>query len=267
MSPEQVDAIIDGERNPIYRSLWILLAYAGPRLSEALNLWRCDILPGSYSRFFSEIDMTGSPLVIFAHPSRSPYVGDVSPTKRGENRRTHLDRVWGLKPRPLQKSKKRPGWKGMLFFHDQWLLSWAYWTSELRAAEFARLGSEIRAIHRAGNLDLRHPYYFCNCRNPQALYEPLSIGAAEQAFDLACIRVGIEPHSTIGAHIHGFRHFYEWTLKHRLKLEPETRRIFLRHRSIDSQEDYGHRAVDTYHSLKEYYLSEETRHDDANQSR
>lgn len=267
MSPEQVDAIIDGERNVVYKSLWTLLAYAGPRLSEALNLWRCDVLPGSYSRYFSEIDMTGLPLVIFAHPSRSTYVGDVTSMKREETRRTYLNRIWGLKPRPFQSSKKRPGWKGMLFFNETWLLSWAYWTSKGRAAEFARLGSEIRAIHKLGNVDLRHPFYFCNSKHRDTLYQPLSVRAAEQAFDAACLRVGIEPHVTVGAHIHGLRHFYEWYMEWRLGLPPEKRQILLRHRSIRSQEAYGRRAVDTYHSLTKLYLPEKKGHDDTHESR
>src|SRR5690606_18053807 len=65
LSIKAINAIIDRESNLIFKALWIELAYAGPRLSEALNQWRCDVLDASFSKrlFNSEVE---GPLLIFA---------------------------------------------------------------------------------------------------------------------------------------------------------------------------------------------------------
>lgn len=250
LAASEVEALVNAERNPVYRALWLLLAYGGPRVSEALNLWRCDVLPGSYSKRFSTIDMTGQPFVIFAHPSYSTYVGDVQRIDRKVNRLRVLRERWGLQPRPDLATGRRVGWKGMMEFDGARRLSWAYWSDPARSREFAKAAADVRRLHADGKVDALHPYFFINSGIHGYRFEPLSIGSAESAFARACKRIGIEAHAVPGASIHGLRHFYKWTVRTHLGLSADVVQVLMRHRSISSQYDYGRRASDTFDALE-----------------
>lgn len=244
LSVEEVDAIIDREQNVAFKALWILLAYAGPRISEALNLWRCDVLDSSYARRLFNADVAG-PVIVFADPRESTYLGSFGRGLPSQTREEHLRRTFGLKPRPSLSDKRRAGWKGMSVFEPQQMLTHGTWTCSARASEFADLVTRLHDIHLAAKTDLKHPYLFINAKNIQYLGEPLKMGNVEKAFSRACKRAAIEPHSP-GASLHGLRHYYRWYATNILKLGEDIVQVMLRHRSPLSQRVYGKRTSDLF---------------------
>jgi integrase len=70
------------------------------------------------------------------------------------------------------------------------------------------------------------------------LGEPLKYSNVAKAFDRACQRVGLEPHVS-GRHVHGCRHYYDFTLETDLGLSPEYIQVMMHHKSIKSQQVYS----------------------------
>lgn len=247
MPSDEVEAIISHERNPVFQALWVLLAFGGIRISEALNIWVIDIMPGGMLRYFTRAVSTSEPLVILAHPAESRFTGDV---RGGANTREHvLKDVYGLSPRPLypQKHTMRAGWKGMMFNEPQLKLSWVYWSNPAQARRFASLASSILEMHDCYQTSHQHPYFFINAFNAVRLGAPVTYGNAQKAFERASRRVGLEPHA-LGRHLHGFRDFYLATLK-QLGISREYRQVMLHHCSPMSQDDYDKISVETHVSL------------------
>ncbi|MFC3326127.1 hypothetical protein [Mesorhizobium cantuariense] len=249
LSSEEVDAIIDLEKNFMLKALWIFLAFVGPRISEPLNMWVCDFLNPSDARKFFRTDLVG-PVAIFADPRKSKYVGHFDSRRAIQTRSEYLASKYGLKPRPdCEGKRKRVGWKGMMTFNSEWLVSHGTWNCRKRATQFAGLLDEIREFH----VDLAtsknsHPYLFVNAVNREFLGEPLQMSNVEKAFARACRRAGIEP-NTSGASLHGMRHYYKWYARNILELEEDIVQLMLRHISINSQRDYGKHAADIYDAM------------------
>jgi integrase len=250
LSVAEVDAIIDREQNVVFKALWILLAYAGPRISEALNMWRCDVLDRSYARRLFNADVAG-PLIVFADPSESTYLGSFGRGLPSQTREAHLRQAFGLKPRPRLSDKRRAGWKGMSVFEPQQMLTHGTWTCSARAAEFMDLVTKLHDVHWTAKTDLLHPYLFINVKNIRYLGGPLKKGNVEKAFSRACKRADIEPHSP-GASLHGLRHYYRWYATNVLKLGDDIVQAMLRHRSPLSQRVYGKRSSDLFEVMSEF---------------
>jgi len=248
MSREEVEAIIRAERSPMFKALWILLAFGGCRISEALNLWQIDVMPGSWSRHFGDLDASGQPFVLLADPAEGRFVGDIGNART--TRQDYLKDKYGRAPRSKLPSKhpERAGWKSMLVLSSEWNASWIYWIDGPTADAFSQLAVEIRAFHRRYKTSERHPYFFANMTRADSLGGLLKYRSAAKAFERACLRAGLDPHR-FHRNIHGFRHFYKWYAERELKLSPEIRQIMLHHRSIDSQVDYGRKAADVAEAL------------------
>ncbi|TPK85453.1 phage integrase family protein [Mesorhizobium sp. B2-4-17] len=248
LSQEAIDTLIDHERNFMFKALWILLAYVGPRISEPLNMWFCDFLsPTDASRFF-RTNLVG-PVPIFADPWDSKYVGYFDSRRAIQTRTDYLGK-YGLKPRPGSPDRRHsPGWKGMMTFNPKWLIAHGVWTCRKRAAEFADLLDQIREFHAEIAVTKgSHPYLFVNAKNREFLGEPLQLPNVEKAFGRACDRVGIDP-DTPGASLHGTRHYYKWYARHELGLDEEIVQLMLRHVSLASQRQYGKNATDIYDAM------------------
>lgn len=246
---DQIAAIVDRENNIMFRALWILLAFCGPRVSEALNLWICDILSAGYARRLFGTDIKG-PVVVFADPRASTYTGSFDPGNMIE-RETFLKRRYGLRPKPdAEGRKQRAGWKGMLTFNQELLITHGTWIDEQRAAEFADLVTRIRALHGDLGTQTRHPYLFVNSVYGKHCGAPTKIGNVEKAFARALERAGIERGSP-GAHLHGFRHYYAWFAEHELGMSEKDLQLMLRQVSPLSQREYGKRASDINNKMTE----------------
>lgn len=248
---QQMDDLIDAERNPMFRAAWCVLAAQGPRFSDLLHMWRCDILPPSLAaRFVPRPD--GHPFLIYAHPEQSIYTGESFDRRGVVNRKTVLaikyhgsvSRIHSTQP------NERLGWKSMLLF-DARKLSWGFWMVERYAREFERLLPTIWAFHDEHGTDRWHPYFFVNFRNAQHVAEPMTKQNLQRAYGAACRRVGLEPIMENGGHPHGSRHFCAWYAEAINGLDAAERQLVLRQRSQDSQEEYGRRLADLHTKMTE----------------
>lgn len=250
LSVEEMDALIDHEPNFMFKALWILLAYIGPRISEALNMYVCDVVDPGFARRLFLADIIG-PVTIFADPRKSKFLGS-DDGRRSIRKRTDYLAAYGLQPRPDYGGKSmRAGWKGMTVFNPEFLITHGTWNCEKRAAEFADLLDEIRALHADLGTGRLHPYLFVNAVNAEYLGEPLKMSNVKKAFARACLRAGIEPHS-LGASLHGCRHFYAWYGKYVLQINEETLQRRLRQKSPLSQRVYGKRGSDIQDAMNRF---------------
>lgn len=242
MPKEEVDAIVDAEQNIVFKALWIELAYGGVRISEALNHWLIDVMPSHLAPWFGSphLSVPRVPFVLLAHPSKSSFTGQLGLER--ETRAEFLARRYGLTGRNLldPKDPLYAGWKGMAYLKD-----WenvVFWIDQSKAREFFDLVVEIRELHRVHSIAGRHPYLYINAAHKRFLGAPLRYSNVADAFDRACHRVGLKPHRSRRS-LHGFRHFYKSYAQNELGLEREYVQMLLRHRSLESQNDYGRDAL------------------------
>ncbi|EKS31067.1 site-specific integrase [Afipia felis] len=258
MPQDEVDLIIGAEKNPSFKALWTLLAYGGMRVSEALNIWCVDIMPGSMIAQFERGFTQAEPLVILADPVESRFVGDFGDSSR--TRLKYLRDKYGLVPRPYYPDKHpmRAGWKSVLVSNKALSLSWVYWSEPQPAQEFLELTAMLLNLRRQHPTTTHHPYFFINTSNNEYGGQPLKYSNTMKAFERACVRVDLEPHMA-GRTLHGFRHFYRDNLRKRLKLPPEIIQVMMHHKSVVSQEDYGNCEYAFVHkALREAFARERT---------
>ncbi|MBO0902700.1 site-specific integrase [Jiella sonneratiae] len=251
----QVDELVDEEPNLVFRALWLLLAFGGIRVAEGLNVWNADVMPGHMSKFFGSSDMTGTPLVLLAHPTNSRYIDNPSASARsGPTRRTVLERKYGLVARPLlpKKDGLYAGWKGLVPYEGRNGDGFVYWIDPDRAKQFERLVGRIRDIRLMSGAGLRHPYLFVNGVDPETRGDPLRIKNVEAAFRRAVDRVGLTVGRSIPS-VHWLRHFYKARAKHELGLSDHDIQIMMHHASIVSQEEYGRRALNLHETLSRLF--------------
>jgi integrase len=238
MPRDDVDLIIDAEENLSFQALWILLAYGGIRVSEALNLWCGDIMPGSMIGQFEPGFTQADPLVVLADPIQSRFLGDFRDTSR--TRLEYLSAKYGLIPRPNHPDKHplRAGWKGMLVSNNHLLSSWVFSSYPEPARKFLELTAKLLNLRRQFPAADHHPYFFVNVANNKYCGEMLKCSNLVKAFERACRRVNLEPHLA-GRTVHGFRDFFKNTLEKRHKLRPEIIQVMMHHTNVTSQQDYG----------------------------
>lgn len=251
MPVHQAWDFIEAEKNPQLRMIWLLGFWGGPRISEQLNLWRSDVLPGECrSVLFDEDPFRQTCLVVLANPWQSTYCGDLG--NSNVTRSQFLMSRYGIRPRPDLKQfdggKYRSiwaGWKGMLETNDARHVSQVFWADLEAAEEYERLHQWLLDRHRqlAGALKREtwksHPFLHINLdTNSGSLGVPLKLSNVNKAFDRAAKRVGLTPHRG-GISIHGMRHFYKHYVKSVLKMGPSEIKLFMRHSREESQQLYG----------------------------
>lgn len=253
MPRHEIDLIIDGEKNSVFRCLWLLLAFGGIRVSEALNIWQVDVMPGRYGPHF-DAAIQDTLFILLAHPELSPFTGDF--VKVRGTRAQFLNATYGLIPRNLypEKHALRAGWKGMLESSRRWRAAWIYWIDNERAKDFAVAAQWVRKIHQEHQTSRVHPYFFVNGAHSTYVGDPLKYRNVEKAFYRACRRVGLEPHEG-GRNLHGFRHFYKRTLEFDLKVDRATLQLLMHHRSVTSQDHYGQSAADVHEILQKALIA------------
>jgi hypothetical protein len=248
MPEEEVWQIIGRERNPVYRALWLVGGFGGLRISEQLNAWQCDVLPASTRQLLFGYE--GSDILFLrADPMRSRYVGELGKSK--ETREQHLLAGYRMQPRCVL-NRKHPlyaGWKGTLYLQRELLLNEVFWLNPRAAALFAECASEIREFHRLHQTSKHHPWFYVNIADPTGDHRgsPLKISNVEAAWERACRRCDLQPHSW-GRKIHGLRHFYK-ALGKSMGFGPDQIQIMMGHRSIESQDNYGRSAIEISRQL------------------
>ncbi len=222
--------------------LWIELAFGGVRLSEALNHFVDDVLPGGLrSTLFPNDVASELPLVVLADPIGSSFVGSLE-TSSVEDRRQYLRRRFGLIPRPLRPRRGDPlhaGWKGMAHDDAGLMISQVYWSHPGWAREFWRLHRELLESRQAIPAPVRrsHPYLYIIDRPARSNFgEPLKVHTVEKAFARACERIGLQPYRS-KASPHGLRHAYRRQLR-LLGIPPRHVQRCMHHASPDAQDLY-----------------------------
>lgn len=246
MTVQQAWDVIDAERNPVYRMLWTLGFWGGPRISEQLNLWRLDVLPGACRRVLFRGDpFQDTCLVILANPWESTYCTSLGAASTA--RRQHLMDTFGLHPRPdlrhVEGGRYKAlwsGWKGMMETNEHRRISQIFWTSREASDEYERLHACLMERQSGLGLSRKHPYLYVNLdgRNVDAIGGPLKMSNVGKAWERAVSRVGLTPYR-FGASIHGMRHFYKEFVSTELGLGKKQVQLMMRHRAETSQDMYG----------------------------
>jgi hypothetical protein len=253
-SSDAVRAMIDSTESIVQRMMLIEGFYGGPRLSEELHKWRCDVLPGRLRKsIFQSDEPSFVPLVIHAHPSQSTYVGDDG--RHGADRGQVLRNKYGLVSRHLiDPDPMWAGWKGMAFDESTRCISQVYWSDLERAAEyealFRRLRSEIWPMVPDDILN-SHPYLYINdCPHQPEFGLPMKLSNGRKVFERAAARVGLDPQRFRDGS-HASRHFYKATLATSLKLTPEQIQLCMHHIWRFSQEAYGISIAEMHKALND----------------
>lgn len=240
----EVVETIRREPNPIYRCIFRLLAFGGPRISEALHMWQCDVLPRSLVGGGGEHDQDML-VVLLCHPSESSYVGKM--TKGGETRAQFLMRRHGLLPRHKIQGYRYVGWKSPVMIDANLKFSEVFWCDEDQERLFETDILAVQEFHSRNRTSRHHPYLFVNTHGGEGFGEPIAYSTARKALARAFRRVGLNP-GTAGRRLHGLRHLYKRQLDE-LGLPKTHMQIAMRHRRIESQESYGQLAADIRNSV------------------
>jgi hypothetical protein len=245
MSTAMVEDLIFSTQSITQRMAFILAAFGGPRISEILNLWRCDVMPGRLRPIlFADDEASEVPLVVLAHPSQSNYVGGTTPST--QDRLQFLRKNYGLKPRNLlEGDPMEAGWKGMLFDNDGLLISQIFWSDRSWARMFYELFQQLRDQVLPivpENVRKGHPYLIINDSHSRSEFgQPMKMSNVRKAFERACGRIKVDS-SRFHEGIHGLRHGYKASIE-RLGLTQEEVRKSMHHISISSQQQYGQSAA------------------------
>ncbi|WP_311031505.1 hypothetical protein [Mesorhizobium koreense] len=255
LTRDWIARLIRYEPNLTYKALWILLAFGGCRLSEALNIWATDVRSGYESTAFGCYDMTGMPFVLLAHPSRSRFIDSPRINLNiAITREEYLLSRYGSAARNLlpKSDKMRAGWKGVQPANGLLDLAWIYWIDPAMSVAFGELAGELRWFRqRSGAVD-RSPYLFVNTASMQYLGNPTRIASVEQALKRASDRIGgLESGRTPTPH--WLRYFYKNTARAELKLGPQQIQLMMHHASIESQEDYTKVIAGIRDAMQERY--------------
>lgn len=244
MSKAMVEDLIMATKSVSQRLVFIQAAFGGQRISEILNQWRCDVLPGRFRPVLFPDDVASDvPLIVLAHPSQSRYVGEV---RAGTNDRLqHLFRNYRLTPRNLlDGDPMEAGWKGMLFDNEDMLISQVFWADR----SWAKIHYELFQQQRDRLLPLvpdevrkSHPYLIINDdRRREEFGMAMKMSNIRKAFERACRRIGVDPDRFPKA-IHGLRHSYKSFLED-MGMDPEEVRKAMHHISVESQQEYAQSA-------------------------
>lgn len=241
MPPQLIEDMIQATPSIVQRMVFIQAAFGGQRISEILQLWRCDILPGRYRPvLFPDDKASAIPLVVLAHPSQSRYVGETRPDS--DDRLQHLARHYQTAPRNLLNGDSlKAGWKGMSYDNEELLISQVFWADRGWARMYYELFQQLRdqvlpmvpeEIRRS------HPYLAINDAPYRREFgQPMKISNIRKAFARACARVGADA-DQFHEGVHGLRHSYKARLES-MGLSPEDIRKAMHHVSMAAQKNYG----------------------------
>lgn len=246
MTSEFMWEVIDAEKNPTYRALWLLGTFGGPRLSESMNLWACDVLPGTARQLMFPGDIfVGLPLVVVADPWNSRWCGTFGDSR--ETRKEFLMSRYGLPPRPHMAENgggefrsRAAGYKGTRPTNRAAGIRQLFWADESAAHHFEQTIIEVITNRNRIPKARKHPFMFVNIdpRKPSVQGEMLTLSNVRKSFERAIIRVGGEPYRQ-KKNPHGMRHLYKDLVKAICGNDSGAVQVCLGHYSRDSQDDYG----------------------------
>ncbi|WP_157845969.1 tyrosine-type recombinase/integrase [Kiloniella litopenaei] len=236
ISQEEIKTIIAAERNPVFRFVWIITSFGGIRLSEACHIWQADVMPSFYWKELFQV-ASNKPLIFRSEPSDCKYTGTIGSYKI--TRRKYLKNKYGLIPRneyPIDNIQ-HAGWKGVTYTDDR-LFHPIFWQAGHDIIDLLNEAiKEIQTFHSINRTSKTHPYFLVNMRPGQHFGQPTSRSNIQNAWNRACIRVGLKPHEH-RRNIHAGRHLHT-ALSRELDMSDRSIQEMLGHSSIKSQNSYG----------------------------
>lgn len=238
--------VIAAEKNETFKAIWLLGFFGGPRLSETLNLWACDVMPGTFrAHWFPGDPFTDLPLVLIANPWTSRWCG--SPGDERMTRKEFLAKHFGLAPRPVmaeteggQLRGKAAGFKGTMSTHKAGAMRQIFWAREEAGAMFADVIVSVLGRRRRMPKSVLHPFLFVNTdvRKPNIQGEMIALSNVRKSFERAVQRVGGTPYRWKHSP-HGMRHLYSDLMRELCGRDAAAMQVFMGHRARDSQDAYG----------------------------
>ena len=250
MTTEECDAIIKCTDNWSYRALFKAMKGLGGRLCEYLNMLRCDVLPNTSARLFTEFK-TKNPLLLFAHPTRSKWVGKFDTRKNARSK--FLRETFGAESR-MRHSRKRlqSGFKGMVYQHKA-LIRIPVWIDSALADEVEAALLEMTQLCRTLGTAGEHAYAFVGTGHKDSLGQPLLTPNVERAFERAARKAGLAGKPGVG--LHGFRHHYVWFLRNILNCSDTEIQFLIGHVALESGSHYGKTIQRAHDAARERELA------------
>ncbi|RAI54543.1 tyrosine-type recombinase/integrase [Roseicella frigidaeris] len=238
---DRVEELIERTPNIVHRMIWIAAAFGGPRISEQLNLWVDDVLPGATRpRLFPDSPTTSECVIVLADPAEATYTGSLTNFTRS---RLQILAVQNRTPRNVlhRRHPEFAGWKGVSEENEEYGISQVYWIDRRWAAEYFRLYRDLLEFRAAIPSQNKHPWLYINIgrgSNAGARYgAPLTMSNVRKAFEAACERIGLTPYRG-NASLHKLRSLYR-RLALNAGLTDQSIQHMMHHKSHTSQEAYG----------------------------
>ncbi|MCW0982789.1 hypothetical protein OK142_18360 [Agrobacterium sp. BT-220-3] len=250
MTGEECDAIIKCTDNWSYRVLFKAMKGLGGRLCEYLNMLRCDVLPAASARLFTDFSPK-NPLLLFAHPTRSKWVGKFDQRKNARSK--FLRETFGAESR-MRHARKRlqSGFKGMVYQHKA-LVRIPVWIDSILADEVEAALLEMTRLCRTLGTAREHGYAFVGTGHKDSRGHPLLTPNVERAFERAARKAGLA--GKPGVSLHGFRHHYVWFCRNELNCIDSEIQFLIGHAALESGSHYGKTIQKAHDAARERELA------------
>jgi integrase len=246
MNEEFAWQLIESEANATFKAIWLVAFFGGPRLSELLSLWTCDVLPGECRKHWFPGDIfVDLPLVTIANPWHSKWCGKIGDERT--TREQYLLQQYGLYPRPRMVETesgeyrgKATGFKGTRPTNAPCLMRQVYWASEEAAHHFEATIMEVLDTRARMPRAKLHPFLFVNTdpRQPSVQGDMISLSNVRKAFTRAILRIGGTPYRWKQSP-HGARHLYKDIIEGLSGGDKGIVQACMGHWSRESQDEYG----------------------------
>jgi integrase len=239
-NPDYIFEFIENEKDLNYKAAYLLCAFCGLRISEALQIMITDIVQ-SPTRLFHEVILSepfGKTWDIETKSKQSRV--DVLNSYANPNyfseklSETELEYLRAPAPRVQEVGKYQLGWKGITVNYSKSRnkkinknIDFGYtleWSNDFARVEFERIVGELLAQPRAN-----HPFLLCKKNNGA----PMTYGAYYERFKRHSFKLTGEYYTT-----HSLRHFCGAYLANAIEMRATDAQVFLRHKSFSSTEVY-----------------------------
>jgi hypothetical protein len=211
----------------------LLLHGAGFRECEPFHLYVQDVFPDPADRLAYRVHIH--------HPEFGEAPSDVAlgQVRGAELNRASLLRLhYGLEPRNRVAGSLHAGWKNPLL--DEKYYMRATWFTPQYGRWFKELWDEY--LMQIVGISRPHPWAFVNL-DREPIGSPYTVDKFQRAHAAACERTGLQAAKALGTTPHGHRHAFGQRLKEG-GLDPAYIRLFMHHKSVESQRTYTRPTIE-----------------------